>query len=829
MAVAGPADGTTLSDTQDVKLTVSVSGSGSISKVELYDNDALVATEDAAPFTYTWAISSKSNGDHVWTAVAYDNAGGSTTSAPLKLSVDISGTPTAASGSVTAAGETAPVPHSGDAADDPAIWVHPTDPSLSTIIGTDKLGGLAVYDLAGKQLFYYADSSPNNVDVRYKFPLGGKSTDIVVTSATGNDTIRIYRVNPGTRGLEYIAARNISTGIGVAGIALYHSASSGKYYVFIGDNSGTIQQWELFDNGAGKVDAKQVRTLSLSSVTEGMVADDGTGALYVAQEDVALWRYKAEPNGGSSRTKVADVDNTYLTADIEGLAIYYGGSGYLIASSQGSDNYAVFARDTNAYLGQFAIADGTVDGVTHTDGIDVTNVALGGSYRTGMFVAQDNTNDGGDQNFKMVPWDRIAKSVSPALKVDTSFDPRSVGRGGPTLVATEVATRKTYYVDSVNGSDSNAGTSSSRPWRSLSKANSAPLNPGDRMLFQRGSVFNGTLKLSRSGVSGSSILIGAYGTGAAPLVQKGYVCGDVSGSYVVVQDMQFSYCTYAGIEVGGSKNLIRRNTVSRNVIGISIRSGAVSNRVQSNVVRNNNKMHVLTQGGSDDSGAFGILLRGDYTDVSYNSIAGSDAFSYDFGRDGAAVEVYGGKSNKVHHNLARNNDAFTELGNSRAADNTFAYNVVTSTLATSVFVVTRGSGNGFGPVYRTRLYNNSVLFTGSQSQGFVCSSGCGSSILIMRNNLIQAVWKAGYADKPFDEDYNLYYGGITQFSMGGHSKVANPRFVDPAAFNLHLQSNSPAIDRGIDVGYTSDRSGDSVPLDGDLDGTAKPDIGAYEY
>ena len=173
VAVAGPADGTTLSDPQDVKLTVSVSGSGTISKVELYDNDALVATEDAAPFTYTWAITSKANGDHAWTAVAYDNLGGSTTSVPLKLTVDIAGTPTASSGSVTAAGETAPVPHSGDAADDPAIWVHPTDPSLSTIIGTDKLGGLAVYDLGGKQLFYYADSSPNNVDVRYKFPLAG--------------------------------------------------------------------------------------------------------------------------------------------------------------------------------------------------------------------------------------------------------------------------------------------------------------------------------------------------------------------------------------------------------------------------------------------------------------------------------------------------------------------------------------------------------------------------------------------------------------------------------------------------------------------------------
>ena len=41
---------------------------------------------------------------------------------------------------VTATVETEPVPHSGDSADDPAIWIHPTDPAQSTIIGTDKHG-----------------------------------------------------------------------------------------------------------------------------------------------------------------------------------------------------------------------------------------------------------------------------------------------------------------------------------------------------------------------------------------------------------------------------------------------------------------------------------------------------------------------------------------------------------------------------------------------------------------------------------------------------------------------------------------------------------------
>lgn len=79
----------------------------------------------------------------------------------------------AAEAVVAATVETAPVPHTGDAADDPAIWINPSDPSQSTILGTDKLGGLAVYSLAGAQLQYRPDGEINNIDLRYNFPLGG--------------------------------------------------------------------------------------------------------------------------------------------------------------------------------------------------------------------------------------------------------------------------------------------------------------------------------------------------------------------------------------------------------------------------------------------------------------------------------------------------------------------------------------------------------------------------------------------------------------------------------------------------------------------------------
>src|SRR5687768_12690185 len=87
---------------------------------------------------------------------------------------------------VAPAAETDPVPSSGDAADDAAIWVHPTDPARSTIIGTDKQGGLAVYDQVGRELYYYPDGKMNNVDLRYDFPLGDARVALVGASKGGS-------------------------------------------------------------------------------------------------------------------------------------------------------------------------------------------------------------------------------------------------------------------------------------------------------------------------------------------------------------------------------------------------------------------------------------------------------------------------------------------------------------------------------------------------------------------------------------------------------------------------------------------------------------------
>ncbi len=79
-----------------------------------------------------------------------------------------------------------------------------------------------------------------------------------------------------------------------------------------------------------------------------------------------------------------------------------------------------------------------------------------------------------------------------------------------------------YYVSSsdITANDSNSGTSPTTPWKSISKVNSmfSSLQPGDRILFNRGDTLYGTIKITKSGTAGSPITLGAYGEGLKPVI-----------------------------------------------------------------------------------------------------------------------------------------------------------------------------------------------------------------------------------------------------------------------------------------------------------------------
>ncbi|MBI4748462.1 MAG: phytase [Acidobacteria bacterium] len=312
---------------------------------------------------------------------------------------------------VLATVETAPIQKAGDSADDPAIWVNPHDAAQSLVIGTNKKGGLVVYDLSGKELQYLKDGRMNNVDVRSGFKLGTETVALVTAGNRSNDSIAIYVIDSATRRLKSVAARKIQTHT-VYGSCMYRSARTGKFYYILTCKDGLVEQYELLDTGKGKVDARLVRRFDVGTVAEGCVADDELGNLYISEENVGIWKYGAEPNAGIDRILVDKSDGSgHLMADVEGVTLACGpdGSGYLIASSQGNNTYVMYRRDgQNAYVKTFRIVAGNgIDETSETDGIDVSTANLGPQFPNGLFVAQDGTNDQGNQNFKFVPWHLI--------------------------------------------------------------------------------------------------------------------------------------------------------------------------------------------------------------------------------------------------------------------------------------------------------------------------------------------------------------------------------------------------------------------------------------
>jgi len=326
--------------------------------------------------------------------------------------------------------ETDPVPHGGDAADDPALWLHPTDPAKSLILGTDKQGALLAYTMDGHERQRVSDGClPNNVDVLYGFRLGGAVADLAVASVRASKAagVKVWRIDPAAGTLSDATAGGtlpVFGGRTPYGICTYHSRKTGKAYFFVNNKAGQIEQHELQDAGAGAVKAAKVREFKLSSITEGCVADDELGFVYIAEENVGIWKFAAEPDGGDGATRVAKVGEHGLTADVEGLTIYgaAGGKGYLIASSQGNNTFLVYTREgDNRYLLTIDPTGGAIGDVSDTDGIAVTNRPTSSQFPAGCLVVQDGDNGRQHQNFKLYDWRDIAGS---RLLTDTKWDPR---------------------------------------------------------------------------------------------------------------------------------------------------------------------------------------------------------------------------------------------------------------------------------------------------------------------------------------------------------------------------------------------------------------------
>jgi 3-phytase len=302
-----------------------------------------------------------------------------------------------------------------DAADDPAIWVNVENPEKSLILGTNKKGGIHVYNLNGDELQYIKSDCMNNVDLRDGFEYKGQNAVIVAASNCTRNTISLFYIDKSTNLLSDTILNIKSSVELIYGICMYKSHISDKYYVFVNGEKAEVEQWELSSEN-GNLKADLVRNFKVSSRPEGMVADDKDGLLFIGVEEEGILKVNAEPEfefqtnwvNGSNPT-----DRSFISSDIEGLALYKTeNKTYLIASSQGNFSYAIFEiGETDKYLLSFVIKDGNIDGAEETDGLEVINFHFNDNFPKGMLVVQDGYNFSADtlenQNFKYISWEKI--------------------------------------------------------------------------------------------------------------------------------------------------------------------------------------------------------------------------------------------------------------------------------------------------------------------------------------------------------------------------------------------------------------------------------------
>lgn len=102
------------------------------------------------------------------------------------------------------------------------------------------------------------------------------------------------------------------------------------------------------------------------------------------------------------------------------------------------------------------------------------------------------------------------------------------------LVSAFLQGQTTYFVDDLIGDDANNGTSKSTPFKSIDKLNHLELKPSDSVLFRRGGNWQGNFVPKGSGAQNKRIVIGAYGSGPAPVLDaQGVISKGETRSYTI--------------------------------------------------------------------------------------------------------------------------------------------------------------------------------------------------------------------------------------------------------------------------------------------------------
>ncbi len=311
--------------------------------------------------------------------------------------------------------ETEAVEGDGDAADDAAVWVHPTRGEDSVILGTQKQSGLYVYALDGRVRQFLPVGRVNNVDLRQGVQLAGRRVDLAAASNRSHNGIDLFIIESESGQVSElkslpIAATSLSE---VYGFCMGHVR--GELLLFLATGKGGNAELFRYDAASNRVVSERV--LPIDTQAEGCVIDDTNGDVFIGEEEHAVWQFNYfQPH---LKKRLIGLHSGAVVADIEGLALlHHGGARYLMLSSQGNDRFTLVNTTSGAIAAVIEVAatDG-IDAVSGTDGIEISQRLSSAQFPDGVLVVQDDVNShpAEHQNFKLVSLSALLRHLPRRL------------------------------------------------------------------------------------------------------------------------------------------------------------------------------------------------------------------------------------------------------------------------------------------------------------------------------------------------------------------------------------------------------------------------------